>query len=783
MQSITINNGWSVVSDKKPECLFLIPEEAKSVTLPYDAMIGKERFFSLNGGEKNSYYPTCVSYFYKQLPTITSYKKVYLNIEGLSGVCDVYIGGEFQTTISGYESQYIDISDKYQAGEILALAIATTSDTGKYIGNGIAGGVSLVFSKENFYIEPNGVFVKSNLIDTKAVLDISIEVTNADENEKYANVFVEIYNEKGKRITKRGKRIKLPPYGKTKTYDLKLKLSRAFEWTNFDPYTYSCGASIFKEGDSFDPDSTAKVNFGIARHSLVANQYRLSDKLLKIKGVVCSHDNGVLGMASVPASEYRKLTALCDIGYNAVRYIGCPTQAVLNTLDKLGLVCVVDIFDVMAQGNYSGDGHHSFSENWTYTIADTIKALRNHPCVAFYSVANNAQESYNRNGGHALVQSVIDTIKEYDPYTLLTTNGFEYVPLLSELKTAEIKFNPQSHGDNIAKASLIAGREKDIFAKLTDPYFDMVDVGGYSYLYPRLSYDESKRPLMSLCDATEKAIDLFEEVDKNMGVVGGFSECGADYLGSAELPDREYSSVKPCICTKGDLDFTMRKKAIAYYKEIVLGKKNTSYMVVQDPDAQGIDSSDNFSDTHALWNWPRHVAQQLKVIVYTSGDIVALFVGGKQVGRKLAGKFNNHMAVFKVNYYQGHIEAVSFHKGVECSRCSLHTATQPKAIKLDCQKKSIVKGDMTYIDINILDKEGRLVGFASRDVEVEVSGEGEFVASGNADNKNDRSTYSQTVAVHDGRAVAVVRGTETGKILVKVTGDGLNSNKISIKVK
>ena len=68
-------------------------------------------------------------------------------------------------------------------------------------------------------------------------------------------------------------------------------------------------------------------------------------------------------------------------------------------------------------------------------------------------------------------------------------------------------------------------------------------------------------------------------------------------------------------------------------------------------------------------------------------------------------------------------------------------------------------------------------------MEVTVGGDGELYALTNADPELSLPASVKTISVYEGRALAVVRGTGEGKMTVKVTGDGLLSNKITIKVK
>lgn len=782
MQNINLNEKWIMLT-QQPNNLFVEPSCGEVISFPYDAFITRGRMFAMDNGHENGYYPSVVTHFFKRLPAVETHTKVFLTFDGLCGHCDIYIGGVYVSSTDSRELHYVDITDYYKKGELLALRIASSSDAGKYIGNGIAGSISLCAAKEDFYIKNGSIKVNAAIVDGKGAIELMVDVVNAGETQ-YAHLYTEIYNAKNKRITKRGKRVKLIA-GKTKTYGFKIRLARAFEWTPYDPYIYSTKVTIKPLETEFEPENASASTFGIVSHSLAGRSYRVAGKQHKLKGVVMAHDNGFVGSASLASAEMRKLGEIKNLGYNAVRYIGCPTQMALDTMDKLGLVCVVDIFDKLAQGNHSADGHANFKNTYKATIENTVKALRNHPCVAFYSVCNDASETYGRGDGYALLKDIIDQIKIYDSKTFITGNAMERELLPSELSSVGVRYNEKSNADDAAAGSMAAGREKDAFGKLIAPYYEMLDVAGYTNLSERFISDikASGKLVMSLAEDGSKIRSLYDGIERVTGVVGGFTTYGADFNGSCEKANGESGNTVACINTSGNLDFTLKKKSLSYYKQIVNGAKNCSFMVVQDPDAYAVSASDNFSKTYPLWNWPRHVGQNVKVVVYTSGEIVALYQDGKQIGRKIAGKFNNHMAVFNVAYTPGKLEAVSFHKGVECARTMLETTMPPKAIKLETVKKTVLEGDTFYIDVRCVDKENKVVGYASRIIDVEIEGDGELIAAASADPYNDLSAARSSVALCDGYASLVLKATNSGKIFVKVGSEGLRVGKITIKVK
>ena len=93
---------------------------------------------------------------------------------------------------------------------------------------------------------------------------------------------------------------------------------------------------------------------------------------------------------------------------------------------------------------------------------------------------------------------------------------------------------------------------------------------------------------------------------------------------------------------------------------------------------------------------------------------------------------------------------------------------------------------MLFVEIAVTDKEGRVVPFASREVEIFVAGAGELKALGSADPEAQSKTDCNAICpVYEGKALAVIKakGGDDGKITVKAVSDGLLSGKISLRVK
>ncbi len=779
-----LNKDWKALKNRTDEFDYEIPVDTDAVDLPYDMLPELNRTYDSAFGEYNGFYDAASLTLYKRLPKTEKRHKVFLDISGVSGVCEVFINGQSVGGIFSPARSLTDITPYMAETEnVLKLKFCSYRDCGKYTGIGVAGGVRLLTVPGDLFISPMGVFVQTESISDKARLKVSASVKNESGEVKQFAVFAEIFNAKNKRVVKKLRKVKLAA-GAEKVFELPVKMSRFYPWSVYDPYKYKVKVSLISQDGEKVFDSE-EDKFGIIESGIFGKSLKINGSPVKLKGAVVMPDNGLLGSVSEYSAEYRKLKALKDIGFNAVRYVGCPSDAVLDALDDLGLYLAADIFDNFGTGKFINDGHLFFDRTYAEVTELSVKTLRNHPCCIMYGLCNDAEESYGRNGGAETAKKIVEIIKRFDAKKLITANAFERAPLKAETDKYEIKVGKGLSGEDNAEKKLISlAREKDLFLKCTEEFFSLADVAGYGYLYPRYASDKTVggRIILGTASRREKAYDALEETDKHLGVIGDFTFCAYDFIGKQdERLVRENAIVKPYVNTSGLFDITGGKKDEAYYEEILLGKKNVSHIVVEDPETMG--ENGEIGELSHLWNWPKHIGKPIRIFVYTSGDIVALNLDGRSVGRKLAGKFNRHIAEFKTNFYPGKLEAVSYRKGSEVSRCSVESVNAPKMLKTECSDKTIAENGLCYVNISVTDKEGRLMPYAVREVEVTVSGEGELVALGNADPESLVNPRSSVCPVYGGVCTAVVRGTGEGRITVKAVSEGLLSNKATVKVR
>ncbi len=744
-----LNADWNIKSG----------EDEIHCDLPYDATVNSPRDFSCAFGELNGYIPAARAVFTKVLPHVKSGANAALVLSGICGAGAVYVNDDKIISVRGYSPVCFDISDKLTGvrDELRIDLFAAPGMSDKYTGLGIAGGVKLV-TFDDIDISYNSLFVKTVTVGDKTYADAELNVVNRSDDAVKLTVDCTAVNARGKRAGKKQRKLCIRA-GQDRTVSVRVRINKAYEWMPADPYMYTMIAKIVLPDGK---EREASARFGLVTRSLNPTRgLYINGKNTLLYGAYISHADAALGGVCNYSNEVRRFNALKAVGYNAVHFVGCPAEAALDACDDTGMYAFVDLFDCLNEGKAPLDVHAS--EPWL--AEDYVRAIRNHPSVTVYGVADDVPECYGRHGGYDIINEVAQFIRGADTTRPVTVSVGELVPTPRELESVGIKrrkFETDSE-------AVYAAREKSLFEEATAVAFEAVDVCGFNYLYPLYSAEKKKRDrlIVGARTSSARAFESIDETEKNGRVIGDFNDCGIDYPGGGKLNE--------IVHTGGDLDALCDEKPQSVYKRILFGARNIAYITVLDPETD--------EPTH-MWNWPRHLGREVKVQVFTSGDVVALYLDGRLVGRRLAGRINKHIATFELEYYPGVLEAVSYYKGYECARATLKSAGSPKAVKLSAYDKNLYidRGDLGFVHADVCDRDGLVVPYAMRELTATVAG-GRLIAFINADPMLRKNSFD-TCPAYGGKAMAVIKpDADADRTVVKISGDGLLSAKITFKIK
>jgi beta-galactosidase len=193
-------------------------------------------------------------------------------------------------------------------------------------------------------------------------------------------------------------------------------------------------------------------------------------------------------------------------------------------------------------------------------------------------------------------------------------------------------------------------------------------------------------------------------------------------------------------------------------------------------------------DTEPGWNWENQEGQLLDITVYTRYPSVRLYLNGKQLEEKsteMKDSINKYTAKFKVKYAPGELRAVGVNAGDEKESVALVTTGKPVKIRLKADRTDIKdsKDDLSYIQIELTDKDGNIVPDKDVNLELSVSGNGKIIAAGNACPTDMESFRSLTPVTYKGKALAIVQPTGgKGNVILSVKTPW-SEESVSINIK
>ena len=142
------------------------------------------------------------------------------------------------------------------------------------------------------------------------------------------------------------------------------------------------------------------------------------------------------------------------------------------------------------------------------------------------------------------------------------------------------------------------------------------------------------------------------------------------------------------------------------------------------------------------------------------------------------------MAVYEVPYSAGELKAIGYDKGKKVNTSVLKTAGEPTQVKLSADK-NVIKADnedLSYVTVELVDKNGNRNPKADNLVKFEIKGPGTIAGVGNANPVSTESDQLPQRKAWHGRCLVIIKsGKKAGNIVLKVSAPGLNSSEIVIK--
>ncbi|MBR4499478.1 MAG: DUF4982 domain-containing protein, partial [Paludibacteraceae bacterium] len=520
-------------------------------------------------------------------------------------------------------------------------------------------------------------------------------------------------------------------------------------WSPETPNLYIARTRVYKESELLDE---VENRFGIRAISYTPEHgFQLNGETRKFKGVCNHHDLGPLGAAVHKDALRHQITMLKQMGCDAIRTShNMPAPELVELCDEMGMMMMIEPFDVWNWGKTENDYNKEFNEWWKWDITNMVKHYRNNASVMLWSSGN---EVWNQvlPDGIEIVTKLQELFHQLDP-TRPVTNGMDQAMHVIhngfgaavELPGFNYRTSRYEEGYENLPQKMILGSETA----------STVSSRGV-YKIPAVIQPDAKYPDnqssgydVEYCAWSGLPEQDFQLQDDYNWTLGQFVWTGFDYLGEPSPYDTDawpsHSSYF------GIIDLASLPKDRFWLYRSQWNKKEPTLHVLPH------------------WNWSE--GDLVPVFCYTTYPSAELFVNGKSYGKlrfatpeeteRLAkgetiegvsampkvGEFDipvwgsaprpellprYRLMWFDVPFEAGEITVVAFdEKGKEAARETVKTAGEPDHLEIVWANKEENPEELCYMTVKVVDKNGNLCPKANNLIKYE--GEG-FVAAANGD--------------------------------------------------
>ena len=682
---------------------------------------------------------------------------VKLHFEGVYQKAEVYVNGQKAVQHHyGYTPFTVDMTpylykDKRENEVIVKVDNSEQPNCRWYSGSGIYRHVWLE-TMPALHIAENGVFVTTPEVSAdQALVQVDVTVQNESQADRNATV-----------VVGSAQLMVAVKAGESKSVSTTFFVKDPRLWSPETPTLYETKVELKEAGNIID-NATAK--YGIRTFSFDAeNGFVLNGKKVLINGACVHHDDGVLGARAFDDAEIRKVRQMKEAGFNLIRTSHNPTtRAFLDACDSLGMLVIDEAFDGWRTQKNPYDYSTVIDSCFRQDIHAMVLRDRNHPSIISWSIGN-------------------EVIERKDIRVVYTARQMKQA--IHELDTTR----------PVTEALCAWDSDWEIY----DPHAEVLDVAGYNYMIFKHASDHKRDPKRIIWQTESYPRDAFSNwaVTHDFPyVVGDIVWTGLDYLGESAIGRYYYEGERPgehwfdggfpewhgAYC--GDVDITGWRKPISHYREMLWHKDTPLYMAVKEPDGyHGEIKTTMWSvwPTWESWTWPGWEGKPVEVEVYTRQPEVKLYLDDQLIGTKHVNRDTEFKAVFSVPYKAGTLRAEAGGESV-----TLKTANDPARLRLT-PDHTVMTADgqsLTFVTVEVLDKQGALVPEAAIPCEASVKGAGTLLAFASADLKDTEPYTSPRVKTWKGRALLVVRSMQKGGSVSVTIKSSLPTVSLSLKSK
>ena len=746
----------------------------RTVHLPHDYVL--ESAFTPKGDASHGSLVPTGAWYRKTftLPASDKGKTLWLNFDGAYRDSKVYLNGTLVGEHPcGYTPFNLDISQAahYGGRNVLAVQVSPQHEEGWwYEGGGIYRHVWLNVT-EPVHVAPWGTFVSTKMaepgpdgaagpatVNVKTSIDyLSFPIGNArvevlDGNPNFA-LLTRVLDPAGRVV---GTTTVSFQAGQRQVAQ-QITVVRPALWSIETPQRYTLHTEIQQGERVVDATDTP---FGIRTIRFDAEQgFFLNGRPVKIKGTCNHQDFAGVGVAMPDSLLLWRVKKLKEMGSNAYRMShNPPTAELLDACDRLGML-------VMDENRHLGDTESGkASQDTPYADLHEVQSMvlrdRNHPSVIMWSMCNEEgiQSTPHGRDIFAAMKKAVDAVDGTRPVTCAMNGGYDSAVGITSVEDLQgINYNSGGY-DGFHKAH----PAMPLYGSETSS-----EVGTRG-VYTATKFDnyqgDPARGFVSAYDINavpwgQTAEEGWQTIADRPFVAGGYVWTGFDYKGEPTpfgWPDINSNF--------GIMDQCGFPKDAYYYYQSVWGDKPMVHVLPH-------------------WNWTGKEGQPIDVWAYSNAARVEVLLNGASLGAKDMPR-NSHLS-WSVPYAPGTLEARGFDaSGKVIATDRVETTSAPAGLRLTTDRTALTADgeDLTMVEVDIVDAQGRIVPTADNLVTFSVTGAGHVAGVGNGDPTNhepDKAVYRHAF---NGKCLVIVgAGERAGSISLTAFASGLKSASLGMR--
>jgi len=507
--------------------------------------------------------------------------------------------------------------------------------------------------------------------------------------------------------------------GATTHFSADASLATARLWEPSQPHLYTAVVKLLSGATVRDAE---RVSFGVRSARFDADKgFFLNGKPLKIQGTCNHHDHAGVGAALPDRLQAFRLSALQEMGCNAVRTShNMPTPEWVDACDRAGVM-------MMCETRQMSSNPEGLQE-----LEAMVKRYRNAPSIIIWSIGNEEwllQSGEMAKQGAAIAATMVRRCHTLDPIRVVSSavNGNNEQGVSDPLDIIGFNYNSKFPDEFHRKHPT-----RPVFGSETS---SAISTRGEYGNDPKRNIVSSYDGVVPWGETPEQWWSLYGSRD---WLAGGFAWTGFDYRG--EPTPYGWPSINSQF---GILDMCGFPKDYFYYYRAWWRSEPSLHLFPH-------------------WNWAGREGEEIAVWVYSNLDEVELLVNGRSLGSQKVPHLG-HLA-WKAVYQPGVIEARGRRGGRVVLTERRETTGPAQSLRLTADRTSIDADgeDVALVTVEALDAHGRSLPTANHKLRFKVSGAGKLIGVGNGDPNCLESDKGSERSLFNGLAQLIIQADKRG---------------------